>query len=53
MKDIVKTLNGMNCFIALGVGGIIIFKCNLDPSGIKEVGPKTQDRVQRQVPSNT
>jgi hypothetical protein len=24
----------MNCFTALGVSGIIIFKCNLDPCGV-------------------
>jgi hypothetical protein len=34
LKNVVTKLNGMNSFTTLGVGGIIIFKCDLDPCGV-------------------
>lgn len=34
LKNLVRKLNGMNCFTALGISGIIIFKCNLDRCGV-------------------
>jgi len=34
LQNVVKKLNNTRCFTALGVGGIIIFKFNLDPCGV-------------------